>query len=1054
MEKRTHYLGRLAVLSLYLGTAVLFAPPPVIRAALSLFGALILYIIWMETTGAQRADRGPLYFRLSFDILILTGMVHLTGDVRSFFLVGYGLIVVFRSASTDPAFGRSAIALSVLALGALCVLLGFGLLEPARMIGGPAARRTGLEYLAGVLAVALSGILTNEFIGPLFRTARTERERAERESTESRLDLVLSEKARYELETFSEFARRLNSTDSFEQIIDQIFDYITANFSMEGTVLYLVDRNAQVFYPHRMHMPPEAPPENVEYMRSWTIPFSEEGGMHWHACRRKKPVYLPHLKQSPKEADKVGVNLLELRSILMVPLVVRDEVFGIIDFTNYKKKLNLSREDINSIALFCEQIAGAIRSSQLVHEAQLARKEMEESKAEIQRLNEISQRINAISNLDEILETIFGYIKEQFAIEGIWLQFIDQDNQELYTYKSTRPTGISEEQLRYIRALRVPLKPEGGLAFRVYERQKPFYMARVPKNFLTEIDRRNAETLRIEAALYMPLVINNECVAIISFTQFHKKMKLSQETIDSLARFCEQIAGAINNSRLHTETEFSRIIAEEHLQEIRKLKSQQDLDYFLTSQLIEPLAGIHIKSETVNIEQFTRQKKNFPFKAWHCEIGGDINLAYSIAWDNRPYTVFLNADAMGKSIQGAGGILVLGSAFRIIIDRTEKTKYKYPEQWLKNTYQELDRIFETFEGGMYITTFIGMIDDNTGWMYWINVEHPHPVLYRNKKAEIIDARFRLNKLGFTLGKSLAAVNMMQLKTGDQVFLGSDGREDVVLHGTVDIQTGEGEFNRDDNFFGSMIEKADGDLKQMFSEIRLAGQIMDDVSFLKISYENDNALPGDILNQARSDELSRGARKFLAEGRTPDAIALLKKAAERILDINTPLDSEFTQLYDPVLEPYIEALFGAGKFKETLRVVLAYSSLNPGCTLALEFGAKAAARLDNLDLAADIGERVFLREPDRTDNLVALIETHINMRSLDRAKFLLNELAKKKGRNEDISDLTGKLEKARTVFTPGGTENQERRKREDRRGSAERRRSQGRRNSDADGDADA
>ena len=1045
MVKRSNYLARLILVAGYLGLARQFAPQPAFLMGFLLLGTLLFYLLFMQLSKRERMTGRPLFFRLVFDILMLTGYVYLTDDAHSFLLVGYAGIVVFRSVTTDPIHGRAAVICSVLILGSLFTILGTGLLEPVDVLGGAASRRAWFEYVLALTAVGAISMLANEFINPLFREADRARARAEQESHESRVDLVLSEKARHELQTYSDFARKLNSNQSFDQTVDQIFEYISENFSMEGTVLYLVDREKGVFFPHRLRMPPEAPAENIEFMQSWNIPFSEEGGFHWHAVRRGKPIYLPHIKESNIEVDKIGVQKLKLKSVLMVPLIVQNEVFGIIDFTNYNKKLNLTREDIKSITLFCEQIAGAIRSSQLVHHAQEAWRRMVESRAEIERLNEISRRINSITNLDEILETIFAFIKDQFQIEGIWLQFIDRDNQELYTYKSTRPPGITEEQLRHIRALRVPLREEGGLAYRVYERRRPFYMSRTPKRFLTELDRRNARQLGIESALYMPLVINNECVAIISFTQFHKKMKLSQKEIDGLARFCEQIAGAINNSHLHTETEFSRIIAEEHLGEITKLKGQQDLDYFLTSQLIEPLAGIHLKSETVTIDQFSLQKKNFPYKVWHCEIGGDINMAHSISWDNRPYTVFMNADAMGKSIQGAGGILVLGSAFRIIIDRTEKTKYRYPEQWLKNTYQELDRIFETFDGGMYITAFLGMIDDTTGWMYWVNIEHPPPVLYRSQKATTLDARFRLNKLGFTLGKSVAAVNMMQLKTGDSIFLGSDGREDVVLHGTVDVMTGEGEFNRDDDFYAHMIEKSGGDLKETFAAIREAGQITDDISMLKITYENDNALPGDILTPEAAELLAHDAGEMILSGRYPDAIALLRRDMERILQVNTPLDAEFGVRYDMVAEPYVQAMLASGDHERALSTALAYSSLNPGFTPVLVLGARAAGALGRMDLSADLGERVFLREPALRENLIMLIETHIRMRNLNRARYLLKQLAALEDTDAALTELKDKLEEARANLQHQG--DSDRRKHTDRRQANDRRQGQGRRDSD-------
>jgi hypothetical protein len=72
---------------------------------------------------------------------------------------------------------------------------------------------------------------------------------------------------------------------------------------------------------------------------------------------------------------------------------------------------------------------------------------------------------------------------------------------------------------------------------------------------------------------------------------------------------------------------------------------------------------------------------------------------------------------MGKSIQGAGGVLVLGTVFKSIIQRTISTaagKNVYPERWLKNAFIEMHKAFESFDGSMLMSTVFGLIDEVTG----------------------------------------------------------------------------------------------------------------------------------------------------------------------------------------------------------------------------------------------------------------------------------------------------------------------------------------------------
>ena len=112
------------------------------------------------------------------------------------------------------------------------------------------------------------------------------------------------------------------------------------------------------------------------------------------------------------------------------------------------------------------------------------------------------------------------------------------------------------------------------------------------------------------------------------------------------------------------------------MQEIQKIKTQQDGDYFLTSLLLSPLTANKNKSEFVKTEFYSKQKKSFLFKNKNYEIGGDISISSNIVLNEKQYTVFINGDAMGKSIQGAGGALVMGVVFNTVLTQSQIAAFK------------------------------------------------------------------------------------------------------------------------------------------------------------------------------------------------------------------------------------------------------------------------------------------------------------------------------------------------------------------------------------------
>ncbi|HMV35195.1 MAG TPA: SpoIIE family protein phosphatase, partial [Turneriella sp.] len=206
---------------------------------------------------------------------------------------------------------------------------------------------------------------------------------------------------------------------------------------------------------------------------------------------------------------------------------------------------------------------------------------------------------------------------------------------------------------------------------------------------------------------------------------------------------------------------------------VNELKTQQDGDYYLTSLLLNPL-GVNAVDEGLNVDVdfFTKQKKNFEFKNQKKTIGGDISIAHTVQFSSGPATIFLNADAMGKSMQGAGGSLVLGAVFQSIIERTRLQASIDPQTWLKNTFLELQKVFESFDCSMLVSVYIAALENNSGMMYYLNAEHPWGVLYREGKAIFLQNRSYYRKLGTPGLQDDIAIDQIQLKPGDIVLLGS------------------------------------------------------------------------------------------------------------------------------------------------------------------------------------------------------------------------------------------------------------------------------------------
>ncbi len=418
------------------------------------------------------------------------------------------------------------------------------------------------------------------------------------------------------------------------------------------------------------------------------------------------------------------------------------------------------------------------------------------------------------------------------------------------------------------------------------------------------------------------------------------------------------------------------------LEEVNALKVQQDGDYFLTSLLITPLGGNFVDSSTVTVEILVRQKKTFQFKKWNAEIGGDLCVAQSLTLRDRKYTVFLNGDAMGKSIQGAGGALVLGTVFKAMLARTEISsidRKRYPEQWLKECFIELQNVFVSFDGHMMVSAIIGLVDDAAGTLYYLNAEHPSLVYFRAGKASFVPSDRILMKFGIFGLDNRLIINVFQMAPGDVVISGSDGRDDIMI-GTD--EKGNRIINEDENNFLRAVELSDGLLDRIEMNLRKTGELTDDLSLVRIAFREDAPAP-ELIIPAGYRALVESGRMLMESNDPVGALSDLEKAFSLYRE-----DAELIRLLSQL---YLKKK----DYKNAARYCELYTELAPDNTsflYAASFAMKQMAGRDVeiLNHAAEFGERCRLRDMEHIKNMTNLADIYRLLGNKSRSQMLVDQ----------------------------------------------------------------
>jgi tetratricopeptide (TPR) repeat protein len=288
---------------------------------------------------------------------------------------------------------------------------------------------------------------------------------------------------------------------------------------------------------------------------------------------------------------------------------------------------------------------------------------------------------------------------------------------------------------------------------------------------------------------------------------------------------------------------------------------------------------------------------------------------------------------MGKSLQGAGGAIVFGSVFFSIIERTKSSladKNISPERWLKNTFIELHKVFLTFDCTMLVSAVIGLVEEDTGVLYFINSEHPSIALYGDNVCNLLEKEIYFTKLGSPVASNKLFISLQQLHKEDSIFVGSDGRDDFALN---DLS-----LNQDEKEFLYTVQEAKGDLKKIYEITCRKGILIDDFSLMRITYLQEK-INYDYLRNLSIENIE--AQNF------SEAI----KYGEEYIYKN-PIDSEF--------------LFRLGQLYK---------------------------QEENFIAAIKCFERLRLRNPYHVENQLALMEALISSNNFTRAKKISSETEK-------------------------------------------------------------
>jgi phosphoserine phosphatase RsbU/P len=336
-----------------------------------------------------------------------------------------------------------------------------------------------------------------------------------------------------------------------------------------------------------------------------------------------------------------------------------------------------------------------------------AKQEIESRAEELAAINRISMIVSQSLNLKEVLQTLCVELTRIFTIRnaGIGLLDAEKEHLEIVAFHAVDPLEKS--------ALGLRLPFEGNTSSQEVIRGKKTVVIQDAQNdprtsSVADVSR----TRGTKSIMIVPLLTRGEAIGTIGMPARDPDHVFTSYEISLAETIASQIAAVIDNAKLHTETETALNIAERDLEIGRQIQSG-----FFPEKLPE-IPGWEIAAHFHAARQ----------------VAGDFYDVFQ--FKNSKFTAFVIADVCDKGVGAALFMVLFRSLLRAYSGAT--VDRDIVRERLLEIVNNTNDFIAVYHGksNMFATLFFGILDPDTGDLYYVNGGHEPPVILNEEGVEV------------------------------------------------------------------------------------------------------------------------------------------------------------------------------------------------------------------------------------------------------------------------------------------------------------------------------
>ncbi len=377
----------------------------------------------------------------------------------------------------------------------------------------------------------------------------------------------ISERKRAEAEAvrLSEVTAELASSHDVEAILDLITAKAVELLGCDGSGILAYDRARDVLtFVRDFNLSPA--------LRQIVVKPGE--GISGRVFQERRTIWTRDLTTGPAlvYSDATTSSVVEataLRGVLATPIVTGEDVYGVLAVYFYEAH-DFSPAEERLLAAFADQAAVAIEKGRLLRQAERGRQVLE-------RLYRLAIAMQTSRAREDRLRAFIEGAHDVVGFDRVYVLLCASDGTSFemvasYGEGTTTPPS------------RLPLSPAAGPFYRVVQTREPIaILSEADLEAMPPLDPayRGDPFFRSSRFVIAPLVAGDQAIGAVCADNKHSHRPIEAASVEPFILLCHQLAGALEEARLYTETEAREQEALKLYEVTAQLAGSLDLDHVL-----------------------------------------------------------------------------------------------------------------------------------------------------------------------------------------------------------------------------------------------------------------------------------------------------------------------------------------------------------------------------------------------------------------------------------------------------------------------------------------